>query len=156
MFLLYLYLASGQDRFLDVGTRALDFDISHAVPNLEDGLSWKASTTSGRIMYPYWRYGAAGVGAAVLRYYYFSGEENIANCLRKIFLETNRKYSVFPGYQLGITGLGEFLLDMYQFTDDSRCVDAAYRIATGVSLFRIERKRASPFLEIRSNESLAI
>lgn len=145
VFLLYLYLASGQDRFLDVGTRALDFDLSHAVPNLEDGLSWKASTTSGRIMYPYWRYGAAGVGAAVLRYYYFSGEEKYSEVLEKILLETNRKYSVFPGYQLGITGLGEFLLDMHQFTDDSRCVDAAYRIATGVSLFRIERKEGVAF-----------
>jgi serine/threonine protein kinase len=145
VFLLYLYLASGENIFLDVGVKALDFDLNNSVPNLEDGLSWKASTTSGRIMYPYWRYGSAGVGTAVVRYYRLLGEERYKEMLEKIFLETNRKYSVFPGMQMGLTGLGEFLMDLHWFTNEPRYLEGAYRVATGLSLFKIERKEGLAF-----------
>lgn len=145
LFLLYLYLASGKDIFLDVGTKALDFDLNNSVPNLEDGLSWKASTTSGRIMYPYWRYGAAGVGTAVIRYFKLLGEDRYKEILDKIFVETNRKYSVFPGQQMGLSGLGEFLMDLYRCTNDPRHLDGAYRVAAGLSLFKIERKEGLAF-----------
>jgi serine/threonine protein kinase len=145
MFLLYLYLASGKEKYLDVGIRAMDFDISHGSPNLEDGLSWRRVADKGSIVYPYWQFGAAGVGMAALRYYKLLGEEKYKDVLEKIYIETDRKYAVFPGFRLGLSGLGEFLLDMHLFTKESRYLDSAYKVAAGVSLFKIEKKQGLAF-----------
>jgi serine/threonine protein kinase len=145
LFLLYLYLASGNDRFLDAGVKALDFDINNGTPNYEGGLSWRRVADEGSIIYPYWRYGSAGVGTAVLRYYKLLGEEKYKDVLEKIFIDTNRKYAVFPGFFMGLSGLGEFLLDLHQFTNESRYLDGAYRVASGVSLFKIEKDEGIAF-----------
>ncbi|HEX8091318.1 MAG TPA: hypothetical protein VF762_20855, partial [Blastocatellia bacterium] len=40
---------------------------------------------------------------------------------------------------------GEFLLDLHQFTNVSRYLDGAYKVATGISLFKIERKQGLAF-----------
>jgi lantibiotic modifying enzyme len=99
-FLLYLYLAGGGEKFLETGIRALDFDLNNATPNLEDGLSWK------RI--------------AALRYHRLLGEERYKEILEKIYIDTNRKYAVYPGFLIGLSGLGEFLLDLYESSRESR------------------------------------
>lgn len=145
LFLLYLYLAGGKERFLEVGIKALDFDISHGMLNLEDGLSWPRAVGKGAIVYPYWQYGAAGVGGATLRYHKLLGEEKYREVLDKIYTETDRKYAVFPGFRLGLSGIGEFLLDMHQFLGDDRYLDSAYKVAAGVSLFKIEKKQGLAF-----------
>jgi predicted Ser/Thr protein kinase len=145
LFLLYLYLAGGGEKFLATGIRALDFDLNNSTPNLEDGLSWKRALDPTNIMYPYWRYGSAGVGAAVVRYYRLLGGERYREVLEKIFIDTNRKYAVYPGFLLGLSGLGEFLLDLYQCTNESHHLDGAYRVASGLSLFKIEKERGIAF-----------
>ncbi len=146
LFLLYLYLASGNERFIDIGIKALDFDINNATPyQKEDGVSWKRLADQGNIVYPYWIFGSAGVGMAMLRYYRLLGEETYKDILEKIYIETNKKYTVFPGFFKGLAGLGEFLLDLYQFKNASRYLDGAYKVATGLSLFKIERKQGLAF-----------
>jgi serine/threonine protein kinase len=145
LFLLYLYLASGREKYLDAGIKALDFDLNNASPNLEDGLSWKMQVDKGRIVYPYWRYGSAGVGMALVRYYRLLREERYRDVLEKIYIDTNRKYAVFPGFANGLTGLGEFLLDLYQVSGESHHLDAAYRIASGLELFVIEKEEGVAF-----------
>jgi predicted Ser/Thr protein kinase len=145
LFLLYLYLAGGGEQFLATGIRALDFDLNNATPNLEDGLSWKRALDPTNIMYPYWRYGSAGVGTAVVRYYRLLGGERYREVLEKIFIDTNRKYAVYPGFFLGLSGLGEFLLDLYQCTNERHHLDGAYRVASGLSLFKIEKERGVAF-----------
>lgn len=145
LFLLYLYLASGGEEYLDTGIKALDFDLSHGMANLEDGLSWPRAVGKSSIVYPYWQYGAAGIGHAVLRYHKLLDEERYREVLEKIYTETDRKYAVFPGQRLGLSGIGEFLLDMHLFLGDRRYLDSAYKIATGVSLFKIEKPQGIAF-----------
>jgi serine/threonine protein kinase len=145
LFLLYLHLAAGSETYIEAGIRAMDFDINNADPNIEDGLSWKRFAEQGSILYPYWRYGSAGVGLSALRYYRLLGGEKYKNLLDKIYLDTNRKYTVFPGLFNGLSGLGEFLLDMHQLTQESRFLEGAYRAATGISLFKIEKPEGIAF-----------
>jgi hypothetical protein len=145
LFLLYLYLASGRERFLGVGVKALEFDLNNASPNLEDGLSWMRVAGPGSVVYPYWQYGSAGVGTAVLRYNELLQEEKYKDVLEKIYHDVNRKYAVFPGVRVGLSGVGEFLLDLHQFTDEGRFLESAYKIATGTSLFKIEKKQGLAF-----------
>lgn len=146
LFLLYLYLASGEERFLDVGMKALDFDLSNATPYREGaGLAWKRFADQGNIVYPYWVFGAAGVGTVVLRYYRLLGGEKYKDALENIYIETNKKYTVFPALFKGLAGLGEFLLDLHQFTNVSRYLEGAYKVATGITLFKIEKKQGLAF-----------
>jgi len=68
-FLLYLYLATGQEKFLVTGQHGLEFDLSHAVDTKDGGLSWRESVQVKSPYYPYWQYGSAGIGMSVLRYW---------------------------------------------------------------------------------------
>ena len=145
LFLLYLYLATGEEKFLNVGQKALDFDLNHSEVNLDGGVSWKYRVSSGSIILPYWRYGSAGVGTTVLRYYKLLGEERYKNTLDKIYLDTNRKYAVFPGRFMGLSGIGDFLLDMFDFLDQEEYLKSAERLAAGLMLFKIEKDQGTIF-----------
>jgi len=147
LFLLYLYLAGGKERFLDVGIKALDFEMNHAKPSMKgESISWMKFADEGHnIVYPYLKVGSAGVGTAMLRYYRLLGEQKYRDMLEKIYIDTTRKYTLFPGMFSGLSGLGEFLLDLHRVTNEKHHFDGAYRVATGISLFKIEKKHGLAF-----------
>src|SRR5262249_39339648 len=63
LFLLYLYLATHDDRYLPYATGGLDYEIAHARVD-ENHATWdraKADT----LEVPYWRFGGAGVGSTL-------------------------------------------------------------------------------------------
>jgi len=140
LFLLYLYLATGEERFLVAGQQALDFDLSFAIETRDGGLSWPESVQSESPVYPYWKVGSAGIGQVVLRYHKLLANDSYRFILEKIFVDTDRKYAVFPGLFNGLTGLGDFLLGMYEFFGESRFLEAAARVAQGIMMFRVERR----------------
>ena len=140
LFLLYLYLATGEERFLVTGQQALDFDLSFAIETRDGGLSWPESVQSESPVYPYWKVGSAGIGQVVLRYHKLLSNDSYRFILEKIFVDTDRKYAVFPGLFNGLTGLGDFLLGMYEFFGESRFLEAAARVAQGIMMFRVERR----------------
>lgn len=145
-FLLYLYLASGKERFLDVGIKALDFEMNNATPSMKgESISWMKFANEGYIVYPYLKVGAAGVGMTMLRYYRLLGEQKYRDMLELIYIDTTRKYTLFPGMFSGLAGLGEFLLDLHRVTNESHHFDAAYRVAAGISLFKIEKRLGLAF-----------
>jgi hypothetical protein len=145
LFLLYLYLACGREEFLDMGIRALDYDLNSGVATRDGGLSWRRNDDDASIIYPYWRFGSAGIGSVLIRYYSLLGDERYREPLEKIFLDLNRKYAVYPGLFIGLSGVGEALLDFHRFTGEARFQQAAHLIATGLSLFRIEREEGLAF-----------
>ena len=146
LFLLYLYLAGGKEEFLDVGIKAMDFEMSNATPSMKgESVSWMKFAGEGYIVYPYFKVGAAGVGMAMLRYYRLLGDQKYRDMLESIYIDTTRKYTLFPGLFSGLAGLGEFLVDLHRVTNESHHFDAAYRVATGISLFKIEKKQGFAF-----------
>lgn len=46
---------------------------------------------------------------------------------------------MFPGQFMGLSGLGEFSLDLYDLFGDSRFLQGAEKAARGIMLFRVER-----------------
>lgn len=145
LFLLYLHLASGREDFLATGIRGLDYDLNTGVTTRDGGLSWRRKDDLRAIIYPYWRYGSAGVGMALIRYHSLLGGERYGDFIEKIHLDLKRKYAVFPGLFIGLSGLGETLLDFHRFTGDGRFLQSAYRVATGLSLFRIQKDEGIAF-----------
>lgn len=139
LFLLYLHLASGDRRFLDAGQEALEFDLSFAVETKDGGLSWARSADSRSPLYPYSRFGGAGIGRVVLRYYRVLKYQGLRAILEKIFIESDRKYAVSPGQFMGLSGLGEFSLDLYDLLGESRFLRGAEKATRGIMLFRVQR-----------------
>lgn len=139
LFLLYLYLATDDERYLEVGSQALDFDLAAAVHTKDGGLSWSESAESVSPLYPYWRFGSAGVGIVTARFQRVMRSPRYQSILEQIFIDTDRKYAVFPGRFTGLAGLGEFLLDMHNLTGEQRFLSSALRVAEGIMHFRVER-----------------
>lgn len=143
LFLLYLYLATAQEAYLAAGKRALDFDLAAGISTKDGGLSWARSSHSPSPLYPYWRFGSAGVGIVTARFQRLLGSSYYQAILEKIFVDTDRKYSVFPGVFMGLAGLAEFLLDMHDLTAEERFLQSANKVAEGIMQFRVKRNGTS-------------
>ena len=143
LFLLFLYLLTSDSEFLAVAQQALNFDLSFGVENKDGGLAWPYSPTDRSIVSPYWRFGSAGVGAVVLRFWRLLQEPSYFSILEKIFIQTDRKYAVLPGRFVGLAGIGDFLLDMHQFTGNPLYLESAHKVADGIMLFRVQREGAA-------------
>jgi len=146
LFLLYLHLATGDETFLTLGERALSFDITQSVSGRDGELCWKDYKDSASpVVYPYWRFGSAGVGMSVLRYKLVRPRPIYDSILDGIVLATDKKYAVFPGYFIGLSGLGHFLLDMHYYDGKSTYLEKARRIGSGIRLFAVNRKEGVGF-----------
>lgn len=145
LFFLYLYLATGEESYLEAGNCALDFDLAQAVSTKDGGLSWGASVESCSPVYPYWRYGSAGIGIVTARFHRLMPSSRYKRILDQIFVDTDRKYAVFCGRFSGLAGIGEFLLDMHNFTGDLRYRQSANKVAEGILHFCVERNGGTSF-----------
>jgi hypothetical protein len=127
------------ERYLMAGLRALDFDLAAATQTNDGGISWGESVGSTSPLYPYWRFGSAGIGMVTLRFQRLLGLPRYQSILEQIFIDTDRKYAVFPGRFTGLAGLGEFLLDMHDSSGDPRFFASANKVAEGIMHFRVKR-----------------
>lgn len=143
LFLLYLSLATNDQHFLYVGQRGLDFDLSFGMETKDGGCSWSASPQEPSPIYPYWRFGSAGIGKVALRFEMLQGQGKYRSILEKIFIDTDRKYAVLPGHFNGLAGIGDFLLDMHQFMGEERYLRSARKVAEGIMQFRVDRDGAA-------------
>lgn len=139
LFLLYLHLATKDEKYLEAGMRALDFDLAAATQTKDGGLSWGETVESPSPLYPYWRYGSAGIGMATARFQRLVRSPRYQSILEQIFIDTDRKYAVFPGRFTGLAGLGDFLLDMRDLTGEQRFLESANKVTEGIMHFRVKR-----------------
>lgn len=140
LFLLHLHLVTGNREFAETAELALGFDLSFAAETKDGGFSWPSSAGSPSPVYPYWRFGSAGIGSVVLRFYSFLGGEHYKQVLDKIYVDTDRKYAVLPGKFSGLAGIGDFLLDLYDFSGDAKYLKSAQRAAEGLAHYRVDRE----------------
>lgn len=138
LFLLYLDQALGGG-FRAAAIKAFEFDLAHAVPLSEGGVSWHRDDSPSAIVSPYWKQGSAGVGIAALRFWKATGEARYRQLIDDLDLDTGRKYSVFPGRSDGMAGIGEYLLDAYLFTGEEKFLSRAHRAAAGLRRFAVEQ-----------------
>jgi hypothetical protein len=95
---------------------------------------------------PYWRYGSVGIGGVLLRYWLETRNGEFKKALDSSIIDANRKYAIFPSLFFGLTGLGEFFLDMARYHDaNSSYMDSAWKVAAGVLLFKLQRKEGIAF-----------
>lgn len=145
LFLLYLYLASGDMKYLDAGRKGLRFDLSYAAYYERDVLSFPEDVNNTSILLPYWMFGSCGVGTALIRFARVVADEDLLVALKSTVPDASRKYTVFPTLFRGLAGLGNFLLDCYQFSGNTEYLDKAYVTASGIMLFAVNRPQGIAF-----------
>ena len=147
LYLLYLGILTGQRHFVETGDRALAFVLSHARAMDRGHLSIPrgAVGTLENVVTHYWLDGSAGVAGVVARFWAHTRDPKHLAVLQRLAPDTFRNITVFPGLFLGLSGLGNFLLDVYSFTGDEHYLWEAHRVANGVLLFRIEKPNGIAF-----------
>ena len=139
VFFLYLFCATGDERFLTRGTECMAFAYARVRRTRDGAWTWRAREGEPA-MTPYWRWGTAGVGMAALRYDVLTGDEQHRVFAERALTDVHRKFTIFPGRFFGLAGLGEYCLDLEAF---GVCADAAKTalatIVDGISLFKLER-----------------
>ncbi|MFJ5921440.1 class III lanthionine synthetase LanKC [Kitasatospora sp. NPDC092948] len=147
LFLLYLHLATGEERWYTLGRASLGHDLAHAgtLPGGTLGFPSHAGPAEGRtILRNYWDEGTAGVSAAVVRYLAARPDEQLAAVADDLLRDSARHYAVFPHLAHGLAGLGNTLLDAGELLGEQRWLDEARRVADGILLSRIERDGETP------------
>lgn len=141
LFLLYLSCATKNSDYLHVGTRALAFDLDHAVFTSEGTLSIPRGTIGSleNVLTHYWLDGSAGVATTLMRYWLITKNEHYRDLLIQLLPDVNRRFTVFPGLFRGLAGLGNTLLDAYAMVGISSYLSSAELIAETILQFRIER-----------------
>ncbi len=143
LFLLRLHEATGDVMPLALGRRALEHEMSAAVRREGQAGWWRAPDHP--LLSPYWRYGAAGVGSVLIRYYQALGDERTLRLAEEAAVYAASRYSVYPGQLLGLAGMGEFLLDLFLATGDSRYHHQAWDLVRSVLHFRVETPHGISF-----------
>src|SRR5262249_51781518 len=138
LYLLYLSRATGESRFLQTGTAALEHDLTHLRDEPGTSLSMvrrQADTAGTPESSPDWYEGTAGVGTALVRFWHVTREERYRDLLERIAPDAARTYADAPGLFHGMAGLGNFLLDLYQFTGKPIYLQQAQHAGQTTALF---------------------
>jgi hypothetical protein len=144
LLLTYLARVTDEERYLGAARDALGFDLAHAQP-IENGqgVSWPYRASFPGVLLPYWAYGSAGVGAALLRLVHLGATDDLAPWLERIFVDTDRAWSVTPGMANGLAGIATFLTDAHAFTGEVRYREAALRALDGILNYCVQRGAGS-------------
>jgi len=149
LFLLYLHLATGDPNYVKYGRRALDFELGQGgwVSGRFAGFPTEAVEEPERapVLSPYWYVGTAGVGTALIRYLATYPDTELERWRVQLELDASCKYAVFPQLFSGLAGIGNFQLDLWEYTGDERHLAEAWQVAEGVLLFAIERTEGIAF-----------
>lgn len=147
MFLLALHTATGDGQPLGLGLAALDFDLASAFPSTSGVLSFPSFVNGDgpRVRRHYWDEGTAGVLTTLLRYWDVTGEDRLRKEVDRILPDVRRKYTGLPQFFHGISGLGNALLDAYEFLGDPELLGDAERAAEAVLCHAVRRPEGIVF-----------
>jgi lantibiotic modifying enzyme len=139
--LLDLFLASGDDRFLEAAQSAAGWVVPMAIRRSDNGLNWPVlDAYADRPAGAFWCHGAAGIGRFFLHLHgadVFPGAFDIAEAAARTVAVASRRAG--PTQCHGIAGNIEFLLDMYQQTRNDEFLNEAWYLARILETFSRER-----------------
>ncbi|MEV5953913.1 class III lanthionine synthetase LanKC [Streptomyces sp. NPDC051987] len=148
MFLLALHAATGDRTALELGRAGLEFDLSCGTYSPTGLLSFPAVAATGEpasVLRHYWDEGTAGILTTLLRYHQVTGDEALGKRVAELLPDVRRKYTTFPQLFHGLSGLGNVLLDAYEFLGDPELLGDARRAAEAVLCSAVRRPEGVVF-----------
>jgi tRNA A-37 threonylcarbamoyl transferase component Bud32 len=149
MFLLALHAATGDQATLELGRAALDFDLScgERMPTGLESFPAVPATDGERssVLRQYWDKGTAGILTTALRYHAVTGDPALRARIDEILPDVYRKYVAFPALFHGASGIGNALLDAYEYLGDPELLGGAQRCAGLVLQHATERPEGIAF-----------
>jgi Lanthionine synthetase C-like protein./Protein kinase domain. len=146
LFLVFLFGAVGDSRYLKAATRAIDFDLSK---RQEQGtkLLWypRADAAAWHPKSPHMWFGTAGVGTAVLRCYTATNDPRYLHFARWCANSIAHRYTNKIWHNYGLAGFAEYMLDMYQTLGEERYLNDAYYLAEGMLPYRVREGNGLAF-----------
>jgi hypothetical protein len=143
LFLLYLHHATGEESFYELGRAALDFDLRQGVRVNHRTRAYPSyasdAPADSPVLRNYWEEGTAGVTTTALRFLASREDPELRRAVVDNLADSCRKYTNMPMLFHGLAGLGNVLLDAYEFSGERRWLDEAWRAGEGVLLFSVER-----------------
>jgi hypothetical protein len=94
---------------------------------------------------PYWLHGGCGIGSAVIRFYRELKEESYLKIARSVALSNYSRFTVSPGQFEGLSGIGEFMLDMSVIDGDSDFASKAAKLVQSVLMYKIPASTGAEF-----------
>ncbi|CRX67349.1 MULTISPECIES: protein kinase domain-containing protein [Stenotrophomonas maltophilia group] len=133
LFLSYLGVASGDARFLEAASQALDYDISHGI-RVAGRLFWKnlADAPANASNSPHTRFGAAGIGTACLRHFAATGEVRFREIALECAYSVRSRVTNKLWQESGNAGFGEYMLDLACVLGDERYANVAFHHAEAI------------------------
>ncbi|RSM78146.1 hypothetical protein DMH04_33845 [Kibdelosporangium aridum] len=149
MFLLALHAVAGDQAVLDLGRAALEFDLAQGVYSRNGILNFPAvvaeDDTPATVVRHYWDEGTAGILGTALRYHHVTQDSGLRARIYELLPDVRRKYVAFPQLFHGASGIGNTLLDAYEFLGDPELLGDAERQAVAVLLTATERAEGIVF-----------
>lgn len=143
LFLLYLYKATLESKYLEYAQMGIEREIYRSADR-NGALAWSRAPEDN-ITFPFWRFGSSGIGSVLIRFYDALRIDRYRELADRAAQYGSGKYAASPGQFYGLSGIGEFLLDMHHFTGDHRYIDEAYQVARKVLLYQINTERGIAF-----------
>lgn len=148
LFLLYMYLETNNEKYLNYGIKGLNHDLFHVFVN-EDGvlaLNRGSKKENSHVQSPYIYDGITGLGTTLLRYNLIVNNPEYSKVINSIIRDSkNRIITVFPGYMRGLSGIANFMLDYLEVTNDHSIIPSINKILTSLDLFFVKDNNVSGF-----------
>ena len=149
MFLLALHAATGDVQVLELGRAGLEFDLACGEYSPTGRLSFPAVARTddkpSPVLRQYWDEGTAGILTTLLRYHHVTGDGSLRKHIDELLPDVRRKYTTFPQLFHGISGIGNTLLDAYEFLGDPELLGDAQRAAEAVLCSAVRRPEGVVF-----------
>ena len=149
LFLLYLHHATGDEALYALGRAALDFDLAQGVRLNDRARAYPSFATDApednRVLRNYWEEGTAGVTTVALRYLASRPDPELRRTVAENLVDSSRKYANMPQLFHRLAGLGNVLLDAYEFSGEPQYRNEAWRTAEGILLFEVQAAEGTVF-----------
>lgn len=145
-FLVYAHAASGDPRMLELAASCMEFEFASA-QWLGNQVLWypRADAPPSAPKSPHTRHGSSGVGSAAIRLYAATGEERFRTWAEHCVYPASERFTNKLWYDYGMSGCGEFVLDMYRFLGDENYLNNAYHLAGAILPHAISRPEGTAF-----------
>jgi hypothetical protein len=125
-------------QFSETAKKAIEFEIANAVW-ANDLIFWRRckEAPNNAPLSPHMRYGTAGVGSASIRLFAATEDTRFRDIAERCANGVSSRLTNKLWQDFGLSGIGEFLIDMYQFLGDENYLYAAFYLAEGILPYRI-------------------